>query len=692
MKRLTRHKIYFWITATVLLSLFFTALIGAGWFQSWHHSLSNVLYYSPESKVSEDIVLVAIDDRSLEMSNTSELGILEFDKEDYAVVIENLEQAGVKSIGIDIIFSELSAQDDEALLIDTLEKYDNVILGAEPDTARKKGLKPLDDFIAARPANLGGLLFKTDADNTLRRQQIIFEDPQVRQPFALQVAKKYLDVLDGDSQNQDGSYLVMDYDVRVANKKYESINIPLTAEGDMLINYFGKPYSFQTISFADAYEGNMVESNSGDQINLTNKMVLIGEMATGIHDVQYVPVSFGTAMPGVEIHANAIQTILTQRFLAEQSPKSNKILLVAMTAVLLAAFLFLSIGWSIVILILSAIGYFVTSFITFEYGLIMNMIYPYAAIVLTFIIAYIFRYFTQFRAQKKTKLAFSRYVSQDLVQKILENPEKLRLGGVKKELSVFFSDIANFTSISEKTKPEDLVTQLNEYLDEMTSIIMELGGTVDKYIGDAIMAFWGAPIAQKDHAKRACLAATMCQDRLQELNRNWLNSGQTEFTARIGINTGDLIVGNVGSANRFDYTVIGDSVNLASRLEGVNKVFGTEILISESTYNQIRRDFECRELDLIAVKGKSEPVRIYELISTKGEINKDQIETFADFEKGLKQYRSQKWSNAIKEFKKALVVIPDDGPSLAYVQRCTDLQKSNNLPNKWNGVFKLHSK
>lgn len=686
MKKKLEYKIIFWLLSSIALSLLFAWIIGRGWFLSWHLKSSNFLYYNSQNQALEDIVIVAIDNKSFKLRNASELGTLQFKKADYAQVIENLEQAGAKVIGVDIIFSEISAEKDRQILTDTLTKYNNVILAAEPKTSFTEGLKPRQEFIEPQPKNIGAILFQPDRDNIVRKQRILFEDKEAKTAFGVQIVKKYLNLFPEDSELTEDGYQLMPFKVRVGNKSFPPIVIP-THDENLKIRFFGRPNSFQSISFADVYENKFTERQSGKELDLKDKIILIGEMGTGLHDEQYVPISFGQAMPGVEIHANIIQTILTQRFLVDQSKISILLIVIGIIFFGLAIFLIVNIATSVLILFFGVISYMITTWILFEYGSILNTVYPHMALVSAFIIAYVYRYFTEAKFAQKTEKAFSHYVSDTVVKKILEDPNQLKLGGIKKELTVFFSDIANFTKISEKTKAEKLVLQLNGYLDAMGEIILKRDGTLDKFIGDAIVAFWGAPIPQKDHAISACLAALEYQKKLKTLRSAWGKKGLLPFHARIGINTGEMIVGNMGSNKRFDYTVIGDSVNLGARLEGANKFYGTEILISESTYHAAKSKIEVREIDLIKVKGKTKAVRIYELLAKKGQLDKGQKQLIKQFEEGLQAYRKQDWGKALSQFK----LNPNDSPSKVFIERIKEL-KSKKLPKDWDGVFELTAK
>jgi len=614
MKRARRNKIVFGIVAALVLGYLFTGMIQRGWFSALHLKSSNFLYYDTENRTSDDIVIVAIDNKSFEIKNATELGTLKFDKADFARVIENLEEEGARVIGLDVILSEISTEEDIAVLRTTLEKYNNVILAAEPKAANTFGLKPLRDFIEPHPENLGGILFEPDKDNIVRRQSILFEDPEVPNSFALKIVKKYLNLRDTDTQQTEEGLSLMSVPVRVGVKKFSPITIPIQGNEKILINFFGRPGSYKAISFADVYNAEFIERRSKEELDLKGKIVLIGEFGTGLHDEQFVPNSFGFIMSGVEIHANAIQTILSSSFLKAQTV-NNTILLTFLTLIFgLILFLTLNIIPSIIVFIVSVIAYMVSTWIVFAYGTILNTIYPYLALTATLVAAYIYRYFTEARAVLKTTDAFGHYVSENVVKQILENPDQLKLGGVQKTLTVFFTDLESFTTISETMSPGDLVKQLNEYLDRMSEVILKYDGTIDKFVGDAIIAFWGAPIEQPKHPEYACMAALEYIEALEKLNAEWKERKMEPFKVRIGIHTGKMIVGNVGSKKRFDYTVIGDAVNLGSRLEGKNKELGTSILISEDTYKAVKGKFKTREIGLVTIKGKKKAVRVYELV------------------------------------------------------------------------------
>jgi adenylate cyclase len=294
-------------------------------------------------------------------------------------------------------------------------------------------------------------------------------------------------------------------------------------------------------------------------------------------------------------------------------------------------------------------------------------------------------------ASMKTGLqAFRRYAPAELVRQLVHTGEEARLGGYKKELTVLFSDISGFTTIAERIPPEDLMIHLSEYFDELTKIISEQRGTVDKYIGDSIMAFWGAPLPDEDHAFHACEAGLLCQEKLVELNRKWAAEGRVVFETRIGISSGETVVGNVGSSERMDYTVIGDNVNLASRLESVNKLYQTKIAVSRRTYEKVCDRFWFRPLGVIAVKGKTEETTIYELAGRRSD-NGEAAELCAEFTRGFDAYLAKQWDLGCEIFGKLTAKFPDDAPSRLYLERCEQYKENPPEPD-WQGIEHLEFK
>lgn len=293
--------------------------------------------------------------------------------------------------------------------------------------------------------------------------------------------------------------------------------------------------------------------------------------------------------------------------------------------------------------------------------------------------------------QKHLENAFGQYVGGANLDNILRG-EKVKLGGERKYITVLFSDIKNFTSISESLEPEILIKYLNNYLTIMSDIIIKHGGVIDKYIGDAIVAFWGAPNKMEDHAYRACLAAEEMMMKLKEIQAEWHSHGLPEFDIRIGINSGGALVGNVGSTQRLSYTVIGDMVNLASRLEGINKEYKTRVMISNSTFMEVKDKTTVREVDKVAVKGKVEGVRIYELIAVKNKVSTETKKMITDYQEALGLYRIRKWGSAISIFAKILDEFPNDGPSLSLMARAQIYSSQPPVDVDWDGTYKAMEK
>jgi len=326
------------------------------------------------------------------------------------------------------------------------------------------------------------------------------------------------------------------------------------------------------------------------------------------------------------------------------------------------------------------------------YSVLLPVVPPIAAVALNYAGSAVYQYLTERRQKTMIKGMFSQYLNPSVVNELIAHPEKLRLGGEKKELTVFFSDIAGFTNFSEKLDPVELVHLLNEYLSEMTDIILRHDGTLDKYVGDAVMAIWGAPVELPNNALNACRAALQMQTATHRIAERWKDEGKPELVVRMGLNTDRMVVGNVGGSSRFDYTVIGDAVNLGSRLEGANKTYGTQIMISERTYELVKEEMLCRELDLIRVKGKSQPIRVFELVGAAASFTDTaRLEMLAAYRRGLDLYHARRFADAMHQFYQALQTDPDDGPSNLYFERSQRFMKSP-PPEDWNGVYEMKSK
>ena len=300
-------------------------------------------------------------------------------------------------------------------------------------------------------------------------------------------------------------------------------------------------------------------------------------------------------------------------------------------------------------------------------------------------------YLTELGQKAQIRDAFGRYLSPKVVADLVKDPSRLALGGEERKLTAFFSDIEGFSTFSESMSPTELVNALNEYLTGMCDIIIASEGTVDKFEGDLIMAFWGAPTLQADHAKRACFAAIDQAEALVHLKDRWAAQGRPETHVRMGINTGPMVVGNMGSDQRMDYTIMGDAVNVASRLEGANKAYGSYLMISEQTYLACEQDIDARELDTIRVVGKSEPVRVYQLLERKNRTDAQLADLVDLFATALAHYKAGDYQDALAGFQACAKLFPKDGPTLAYVARC-EAYISSPPPADWDHVFTLFEK
>ncbi|RME91722.1 MAG: CHASE2 domain-containing protein [Candidatus Hydrogenedentota bacterium] len=414
-------------------------------------------------------------------------------------------------------------------------------------------------------------------------------------------------------------------DVMVKPNEKRTIIIPIDEEGFMYINFIGGPWSFPAESFVDIASSERGDYGFSNPDYFRDKILLVAMYyATGVaKDIHTSP--FGD-MACIGHHANALNTILQQDFIYFAKDWVNFLIYIFIGLFVGLIVPRVSLGKAMGIVSVFAVAFLVEVFFVFNSLNYVHIFFtPYIEMALVTIAIVAYRGLTEEENVKYIRSTFSKFVSKDVVNELLANPESLKLGGEKKEITVFFSDIRGFTTISESLNPEELVSLLNEYLSTMTEIVLMYKGTVDKYMGDAIMAFWGAPVHNPDHPYLACLASLKQIEELQVLQEKWKSEGKPPIDIGIGLNTGDAVVGNMGSSHRMDYTVMGDTINLGSRLEGTNKVYKTRIIISEYTYERVKDKVYARELDLIRVKGKHEPVRIYELLDV---VNREDFETY----------------------------------------------------------------
>jgi adenylate cyclase len=433
---------------------------------------------------------------------------------------------------------------------------------------------------------------------------------------------------------------------------------------------------------------------------IPGSFIIIGHVGTSTTDIGVTP--FDEEYMNVGTHASLVNTVLQQQFL-DDLPWTVSLAVMLVMAALVTLLISnqpptpsLLIGFGAIVLIA---GGGVVLFLTT--GVFLNMLTPLVGVFLTFVILTAIKFVRENRQKNEIRQAFGTYMSPAVVAQVTEDPSKLALGGVKKNLTAMFTDIRGFSTISESLSPEALTDLLNRYLGAMCDIILDEGGTIDKFEGDAIIAFWGAPIDMDDAAERACRAAIAMKKREGELNEEWLRDRRapSPLLTRIGINSGDMTVGNMGTKNRMDYTAMGHNMNLAARLEGVNKQYGTWVLASEQTYNEFtdldsgQHPFSLRRLDRVRVVGISEPVRLFELIDLYAEVDKDHdlIEKLKTFNAGLTAFEEKDWKTASDHFNELLAKYPEDGPTKLYAKRCKAFLKKPPAPD-WDGVFNLTKK
>ncbi|MEW6534777.1 MAG: CHASE2 domain-containing protein [Candidatus Auribacterota bacterium] len=516
-----------------------------------------------------------------------------------------------------------------------------------------------------------------DADGAIRHMPLVCRfDGDFYPSLSLQIASEYL----GDPIK-----------LQLSQYGIEQLSIgqriiPVSAGGKLLVNYIGPSMTFAHYSIADILKPGLETGVFRD------KIVLVGITATGLYDLRVTP--FSAVYPGVEIHASVIDNILNQKYITQPwwTYAISPFIIIAIGIVLSVLLPFMqplrSCLFTILITLLVICG---TYLLFLKLSVWYPPIYELLTIWFVFLGVTLTKFIMEERERRFIKNAFGQYLSAQFVNQLVSNPQLLKLGGEEKELTVLFTDIVGFTSISEQFDPTQLVTFLNGYTTQMSDLIMENSGTIDKYSGDAIMAFFGAPLFFETHAQSACYAALAMQRKLKEMRTETETSGIPYFATRIGINTGKMVVGNMGSDNKFNYTVIGDAVNLASRLEGTNKFYKTSIVIGEDTQRKLDDSFITRELDSVKVKGKTQPVRIFELIETKEFLTKEILSFLEIYRQGIKLIHERRWKQAADFFEQALKINPDDTAARLHLSRCQEYCVTPPDPD-WDGAYELKSK
>jgi len=422
-----------------------------------------------------------------------------------------------------------------------------------------------------------------------------------------------------------------------------------------------------------------------------DKFLILGATAIGIFDLRVTP--FDENYPGAETHINVLDNLMRRDFLYSHPDEETQMLIVMLVIGTIMSIALSRLGAVSGLLLTTAtiagiVLYDKTQL--FEKGIVVSIIFPLSLTAFLYVFLTFYKYFTEERNKRELRSTFQKYVSPAIVDEVLKNPKNLELGGRKENITVLFSDIRGFTTISEKLDPRALSDLLNSYLTPMTDLVFEYRGTLDKYMGDAIMAFFGAPIQYEEHPVFACRCALAMLRKLDELQIEYREQGLPEIEIGIGLNSGECSVGNMGSQSVRSYTVMGDTVNLGSRLEGINKQYGTHTIISEYTYERVKEHFITREVDLVRVKGKIHPVKIYELIS-EGTAPDEVLRRLEYFSKGYDLYHKREFKASMEQFNHAMNVNPEDECSKIYVQRCQNYIATP-PPDDWDGVFIMTTK
>jgi adenylate cyclase len=664
-----------WVVASLLVGI---ALWGAVFdsieFRTWDWRLRSVARHSTHNP---RVKIITIDQSSLEYVSR-EMGLgWPWPRSVYNPILEYLAASGAKAVAFDLLFTEHSNEvhDDEqfarvvggslpvisAVALQrgssdespesvrifserqeaarsTIEPY---LVGAHRPTFAS-GALPIDELLRAS-AGFGNVTSAADEDQIVRHAQpgaYLGETPVLSLPFALYATSHI--------GERTGTWLA---------ERQNSL-------GEVLIRYYGPAQTFQTYSLSAVLSSAIRVSEGLDphisRSEFKDAYVLIGGSAPGLLDLRGVP--FDGAYPGVEVNATILSNLLDRSFLQEAPVFVMFLVSVLILGMSCGMGLFFKRGGAIAqgLWLITWIG---GCFGAAHLGWWVPMVATLVGLIFVSIATAVLQYQLEGRQHRFIRKAFRHYMAPEVIEAIVKDPSKLRLGGERRELTIFFSDIQGFTGISERLAPDQLVQFLNRFLSEMSNIILASGGTLDKYQGDAIIAFWNAPLAVADHRARAARAAIACQARLRELAPEFERDFGTRPRMRIGIHTGLVSVGNFGSDLRFNYTMIGDAANVASRLEGVNKVFGTYIIASEATRDTTVAEIAWRKLGRVKVVGRGEPIVIYEPVDSTFDV--DLVRELSTYHDALSLFEAGSWHEAQVGFEKVV----GDPASAAYRAR-----------------------
>ncbi len=612
------------LTPLVILAVV-KLLMLVGFFAKIEHlAQDNLFRLRGAQDLSDQIVIVGIDDETFNALDER----YPFPREYYAKLIDNLTLAGAKLIVFDLEFTESTDNFDDELLAQTAAKHQNVVFAGKiiETSGRDTHQQLLTPVYPIMLHNLswGVVNLGTDEDGVMRRYSL-FHDFAQKNQYTLGVAalaNRRVYQADWDKHIQSsGGHL------KVTDKK-----IPIVGNNETLINYFGPAHHFPYVAFSSVIDDSLTAMpgymgyemdefyDLVEQGVFHDKIVLIGADTAELHDYFSTPFSSSIQTPGVEIHANFIEMVLQNKYLSHV----DFWLYLGIQAVLAILLWFVwnrvkPVWGAIILLILAPTLYFAAYLLFIQAAMILPIVQSLLLFFVLYIVALVKQYLASLKEKRFIRNAFQQYMAPELVDKLLKDPKSLQYGGSLQEVTVLFSDIRSFTTYSENHKPQETVQILKEYLTAMVDTITHNDGIVDKFVGDEIMALYGTPVPLPNPALSACKTALQMRERLSQLQRKWREEGREDFEIGIGINTGQAVVGNLGSEQIFDYTAIGDTINLGARLEAINKEYDTEkhIIISEFTYAQVEDLVEARFLDEVKVKGKNQAVKIYELIGLK---------------------------------------------------------------------------
>ena len=673
----------------VCIAALLTAAYHLSLFPSAQLQSADLLFPTRVLEHSESTVIVGIDQRSFRELLPQYGPPVNWPRTIYAHALDVLRQAGARVVVFDILFDVPRPEDPE--LAGAITRFGNVVLPVEaqgpgmlhpaPGVAQafEVFVRPTGTLSKAATAE-GTVNITTDRDTVVRSLPLLLVAGEETIPaLALTTVARFIrrpTILDASATDRE---------VYAAGRA-----VPISETGSLLINFLGPPSTPERIGVVPIVSLVDVLNGVLDHSQVRDKIVLIGWTTRGVDEFA-TPTTANTRMWGVEVQANAIETILSERYLRTASPTMTTGLIVVLSlfSALLVAALgpFLATIGAVILIGL----YLLIAAILFDTGMLLNLVYPPAAIALGFAGALVYRVVFELGQQRVIRGVMARYLSPSVSQWVLKDPDRLNLGGETRTMTVLFCDLRGFTTFSHVLAPQALVALLNDYMTAMTRIVFKHDGVLDKYIGDAIMAFWNAPLDQSDHARRACETALDMIQTLLNLQQEWVRRGLPKLEVGIGINTGSMVVGNMGSRDRLAYTVLGDTVNVASRMEGLSKEYRTRTVVGEATRRAAGDLFVFRALDLVAVKGRSEPVAVYELVGRPGDVSAAELERLQRYHDGIELYRTRQWKEAARLFDVLVGAAPEDGPIALYRTRCRTLIMQPPADD-WNGVYVATSK